>query len=135
MGRPDVDAGLHRLRGWNSGKLRGYGWLTMAASGLVGAPIFLESFFKSFEVYYGLSFFLATLITVIVGATLVVRGSAKCEREIAAGYTVDIAVAIARPGLYLVSWRDLQVVSRPYQPRPLRRTRRAVLGSGVRRRR
>ena len=118
-------ATFRTLPGQSSIRLLFRGTVLLIGVGLLAFPTAFESKFGSAENIY-------IAVSASVGAILLVSGSVvswfgyrKQRHEIECGYTPNIKIATANPDLYLVDFRTLQVVCRPYEPRPpLRSLRR-----------
>jgi len=112
------------LSGWTAYQLtlRGF-WLQMAATACV-FPIAFE-FYNDW--YYWAGGFAAMCFTLLgISLTWTIRGGAKLKQERANGYTTGPRDADDHPELYYLTGDDLQVISRPFAPRPPNGRRKVV---------
>ena len=107
-----------RLPGRSSLQIVQRGWTIMIAFGCLTFALAFESKFKSHEgIYIGI---LAPLefIGLTAGLCVALWGNHKTRREVEAGYTVQTQIATQNPELFLLTYKTLEILSRPHEPRP-----------------
>jgi hypothetical protein len=65
-----------------------------------------------------LTFIPAGSLSFAAGCVIVFAGMRKGRREIDRGYTTVVQTAGWDQSLFLLDWRDLSLIARPYEPRP-----------------
>jgi hypothetical protein len=126
MDEDQAAPGFTRLPGWTALQLSGRAVAVTWAGIAVGVLIMFESYFPGKWYYWGGSFFVVATSIVITGETMSIRGNHKAKKERANGYTTVLYDARKHPELYYLTGDDLQVVSRPFTPRPEDGSRKVV---------
>jgi hypothetical protein len=113
------------LPGLPAGRLEFRGYLLAYGTVLALLPsICLESYLPGGARTELLTFIPVGALFFTLGYTLVFRGMRKARREVDRGYTTIPQTARWDQTLFLLDWRDLSLLARPFQPRPDKLPRR-----------
>lgn len=113
------------LAGPSAGRLQVRGYLLAYGTVLALLPsIAFESYLPGGARTELLTFIPVGSLCFVLGYAVVFRGFRKGRREVDRGYTTIVLTAGSDQTLFLLDWRDLRVLSRPFQPRPDKLPRR-----------